>query len=173
MPLRKSPIMTPRLLAANRANAQHSTGPQTPQGKARSRWNGLRSGKRSKDLQRLNHALACCSPADLRAIAAMLLTPEQLEHPLFAREIRCWEEACEMAEDARRVSPAAVLQRHVETKAASAGPNSRGLPSGAADNIYRLLGFGSRRFPQPRRGNSTPPPYENLQNEADRSRNVL
>ncbi len=35
MPLRKSPVRTPALLAANRANAQKSTGPRSPQGKAR------------------------------------------------------------------------------------------------------------------------------------------
>jgi hypothetical protein len=140
MPLRKSPVMTSRLLAANRANAQHSTGPQTPQGKARSRLNGLRTGKRSKDFQRLNRVLAWCSPADIRATAAAILTPEQLEHPFFAREIRCWEEACEIAEGDRRASPISVLQHHVETKAASAGPNTRGFPLVAAENIPRLSG---------------------------------
>ena len=157
MPLRKSPTMTSRLLAANRANAQHSTGPKTAQGKARSRWNGLRTGKKSKDLRRLNDALAQCEPADIRAIAAMLLTPEQLEHPLFAREVRCWEEACEMAEDDRSVSPAAVFHHRTEMKTASAGPNSHGLPLVAAENISRLLDSGSRRFPPPRRRDSTLP----------------
>lgn len=98
MPLRKSPTLTPRRLAANRANAQHSTGPKTARGKARSRWNGLRSGRRSKDLRRLNRVLARCPAADIRNIAARLLTPDQLEHPVFAREVRRWERACEMAE---------------------------------------------------------------------------
>ena len=36
--------MTPRQIAANRRNARHSTGPKTPQGKARSRLNALQHG---------------------------------------------------------------------------------------------------------------------------------
>ncbi len=44
MPLRKSPVRTPALLAANRANAQSSTGPRSPQGKARVALNALKHG---------------------------------------------------------------------------------------------------------------------------------
>ncbi|HWU40598.1 MAG TPA: hypothetical protein VN203_23375 [Candidatus Acidoferrum sp.] len=47
MSLRKSPVRTPALLAANRANAQKSTGPRTPQGKSRVVLNALRHGRRS------------------------------------------------------------------------------------------------------------------------------
>jgi hypothetical protein len=49
MSLRKSPTMTPALLAACRANAQKCTGPRTPQGKARVALNGLQHGMRSKN----------------------------------------------------------------------------------------------------------------------------
>ncbi len=45
MPLRKSPLRTPALLAANRANAQSSTGPRSPQGKARVALNTLQHGR--------------------------------------------------------------------------------------------------------------------------------
>ena len=45
MPLRKSPVRTPALLAANRANAQKSTGPRTPQGKARVSFNAFKHGR--------------------------------------------------------------------------------------------------------------------------------
>lgn len=52
MPLRKSPTRTPALLAANRANARKSTGPRTPQGKARSAFNGLKHGGRAVVLKK-------------------------------------------------------------------------------------------------------------------------
>jgi hypothetical protein len=42
--LRKSPTRTAALLAANRANAQKSTGPRTPEGKARVGLNSLKHG---------------------------------------------------------------------------------------------------------------------------------
>ena len=47
MSLRKRPIITPALLAAARANARKSTGPRTPQGKARAALNALKNGSRS------------------------------------------------------------------------------------------------------------------------------
>jgi hypothetical protein len=45
MPLRKSPVRTPVLLAANRANARKSTGPRTDLGKARVSLNTLKHGE--------------------------------------------------------------------------------------------------------------------------------
>jgi hypothetical protein len=45
MPLRKSPVRTPALIAANRANARKSTGPRTPCGKARISLNALKHGR--------------------------------------------------------------------------------------------------------------------------------
>ena len=45
MPLRRSPVRTPALLVANRANAQKSTGPRTPQGKARVSFNSFKHGR--------------------------------------------------------------------------------------------------------------------------------
>ena len=44
MPLRKSPQLTPKLLAARRSNAQRSTGPRTPAGKQNSKFNGAKHG---------------------------------------------------------------------------------------------------------------------------------
>ena len=46
--LLKPRVMTPALLAANRANALKSTGPKTPAGKAASRLNALKQGRRSQ-----------------------------------------------------------------------------------------------------------------------------
>ncbi len=44
MSLRKSPQLTPQLLAAARQNAQHSTGPRTPAAKQNSKLNALKHG---------------------------------------------------------------------------------------------------------------------------------
>ena len=45
MSLRRSPRLTPELLAAKRRNAQHSTGPRTAAGKQISKLNGLKHGR--------------------------------------------------------------------------------------------------------------------------------
>ncbi len=45
MPLRKSPVRTPALLVANRANAQDCRGPRSLQGKARVALNALKHGR--------------------------------------------------------------------------------------------------------------------------------
>jgi len=47
MSLRRSPRRTPAFLAANRANAQKSTGPRTSTGKQRSAANAFRNGNRT------------------------------------------------------------------------------------------------------------------------------
>jgi len=48
MSLRKPPVRTPALVAANRANAAKSTGLRTLRGKQRSSWNALLHGRRSR-----------------------------------------------------------------------------------------------------------------------------
>ena len=49
MSLRKSPQLTPALLAAARANAQHSTGPRSPAAKQNIKLNALKHGGRVSD----------------------------------------------------------------------------------------------------------------------------
>ena len=49
MSLRRAPTRTPALLAANRANAQKSTGPRTPEGKNRVALSALRHGSNAPD----------------------------------------------------------------------------------------------------------------------------
>ena len=45
MSLRKSPQLTPGLLAAARRNAQHSTGPRSPAAKQNSKLNAMMHGR--------------------------------------------------------------------------------------------------------------------------------
>jgi hypothetical protein len=45
MSFRKSPQLTPALLAAARRNAQHSTGPRTARAKQNSKLNALKHGR--------------------------------------------------------------------------------------------------------------------------------
>ena len=52
MSLRKSPQLTPALLAAARANAQHSTGPRSPAAKQNIKLNALKHGGRVSDENR-------------------------------------------------------------------------------------------------------------------------
>jgi hypothetical protein len=49
MSLRKSPQLTPALLAAARQNAQHSTGPRSPAAKQNSKLNALKHGAYVRD----------------------------------------------------------------------------------------------------------------------------
>ena len=58
MSLRKSPTLTPALLASNRRNAKKSTGPRTAQGKAWSRLSRLQARTRSPEYINFVKALA-------------------------------------------------------------------------------------------------------------------
>ena len=76
MSLRKSPTLTPALLAANRRNAQKSTGPRTARGKAQARMNALRTGDRSRLRLGLLLSLLNAPPGGVARWAQALLTPE-------------------------------------------------------------------------------------------------
>jgi hypothetical protein len=84
MSLRKSPALTPVRLAANRRNAQKSTGPRTAWGKAWSRLNGLRSGTRSVLFRDLSLALLYAPACAVERTARALLSPAEAAHPLFS-----------------------------------------------------------------------------------------
>ena len=85
MSLRKSPILTPARLAANRHNALQSTGPRAAAGKAWSRLNGLRRGSRSLAYKRLFLSLLAAPPGGIERAAGALLAPQQAAHPLLPR----------------------------------------------------------------------------------------
>jgi len=103
MSLRKPPTMTARRLAANRASAQHSTGPTSFEGKFRSRWNALRTGSGTAVYDQLVAALMECAPGAVRATAAAILTPEERSHPFYAGLI---ERFCAAQEFAFECTPA-------------------------------------------------------------------
>ncbi len=93
MALRKSPTLTPALLAANRRNAQKSTGPRTARGKVWSRLNGFRTGARSRLYLDLWPALLYAPPCRVAETARALLTPEELAHPQLAQVVEICVEA--------------------------------------------------------------------------------
>jgi len=93
MSLRKSPILTPARLAANRRNALKSTGPRTGAGKAWPRLNGLRGGTRSPACQRFLRALFDAEPCGIEQVARTNLSPQEAAHPLFARTVDLFRRA--------------------------------------------------------------------------------
>ena len=120
MSLRKSPTMNPARIEANRRNAQKSTGPRTARGKAQSRMNSLRTGRRSRFLADLCRTLLYAPPYSVDRTAQAILTPEQAAHPLFRemvdlfRETEAW-----VAENVRRLHPPAGSSDKIVTKNAS------------------------------------------------------
>ena len=93
MSLRKSPTLTPARLAANRRNAQKSTGPRTARGKAWSCMNALRTGSRSKVYRALLQALLDAPPCAVHRVANAVLTPAEATHPLLASLV---DQMCEV-----------------------------------------------------------------------------
>jgi hypothetical protein len=87
MSLRKSPTLTPALLASNRQNAKRSTGPRTARGKAQSRLNALRDGTRSREFMDFYMAVfsAPAGPAHVARVARTLLASKPIQHPMFVR----------------------------------------------------------------------------------------
>ena len=83
MSLRKSPTLTPALLAANRQNAKQSTGPRTARGKAWSRLNRMRDGWRSPEYINFLPAGLDAPPGRVGVTAQALASSQQILHPLF------------------------------------------------------------------------------------------
>ena len=83
MSLRKSPTLTPALLAANRRNARKSTGPRTRRGKAWSQLNRLKEGWRSREYTDFLKALIDAPPGRVGAVASAMLEAKEVVHPRF------------------------------------------------------------------------------------------
>ena len=75
MSLRKSPQLTPALLAAARNNAQHSTGPRSAAAKQNSKFNALKHGGRVRDENRYQVMLALGEdPEQLQTLTEELMS---------------------------------------------------------------------------------------------------
>lgn len=83
MSLRKSPTLTPALLASNRRNAKKSTGPRTARGKAWSRLNRLKGGGRWREYIDFLWALNTAPPGRVELTAQALLMSKHAHHPWF------------------------------------------------------------------------------------------
>jgi hypothetical protein len=104
MSLSKPRTVSPARIAANRRNAQKSTGPRTAQGKAQSRMNGLREGNRSRYYLNLMLTLLKAPPCSVDKTAKAILTPEQAVHPLFADLVETFRQAeAEVVEETREL----------------------------------------------------------------------
>ena len=88
MALRKSPTLTPALLASNRQNAKKSTGPRTARGKAWSRLNRLRNGMRSPEYINFLKALLDAPPGRVGRTALPLLLSRPVIHPLLMEVLK-------------------------------------------------------------------------------------
>ena len=84
MALRKSPTLTPALLAACRRNAKKSTGPRTALGKANVRMNALRQGGRSQVWRNFALAVFNAAPGGIERAVRRWLTPDLAWHQPFA-----------------------------------------------------------------------------------------
>jgi hypothetical protein len=85
MSLLKARIITPARRAANRRNAQKSTGPRSTRGKAPPRLNGLRHGFCSPAYRQFRLALLEARPGyPVPTTVRTMLTPEESCHPVFA-----------------------------------------------------------------------------------------
>jgi hypothetical protein len=103
MSLRKSPTLTPALLASNRRNARKSTGPRTARGKAWSRLNSLREGWRSPEYIKFLVALIDAPPGRVEVTAQALLDSQPVNHKLFSEAAELAVQAeIDICEESRR-----------------------------------------------------------------------
>ena len=85
MSLLKPRVITPARRAANRRNAQKSTGPRTARGKAQSRLNSLRHGFCSPAYRQFRLALLEAPPGcPVASTVCAMLTPQESCHPVYA-----------------------------------------------------------------------------------------
>ena len=85
--LRKSPTRTEAFLAANRRNSQKSTGPRTPQGKARASLSRLKHGGYAQNLPEKLETAGYRSAADLHTrIQSEVVATFKLKDPVEVKQ---------------------------------------------------------------------------------------
>jgi hypothetical protein len=106
MSLRKSPQLTPQLLAAARHNAQHSTGPRSPAAKQNSKLNALKHGAYVSDENRRQAMLSLGEdPEQLQTLTEELMSAFGSGDALWEKQIEdlawlyCRRERLERAEE--------------------------------------------------------------------------
>jgi hypothetical protein len=109
MSLRKSPQLTPALLAAARQNAQHSTGPRSPAAKQNSKLNALKHGGYVSDENRRQAMLALGEdPQEFENLKQELMSALGPGDALWEKQIEdltwlyCRRERLERAEEGMR-----------------------------------------------------------------------
>jgi hypothetical protein len=109
MSLRKSPQLTPQLLAAARQNAQHSTGPRSPAAKQNSKLNALKHGGYVSDENRRQAMLALGEdPQEFENLKQELMSALGPGDALWEKQIEdltwlyCRRERLERAEEGMR-----------------------------------------------------------------------
>jgi len=145
--LRKSPTRTPALLEANRRNAQQSTGPWTPRGKAQSCLNRLKTGKRSRVYRGLWLGLLDAPPCAVLRTAHALLTPEQAAHPVFAElvDLSRWAEGM-AAMDERWFRELEAANQKAWASSEKERQEPSGAETGSAFTFMRLGGNDKKRM---------------------------
>lgn len=111
--LRRSPRLTPSLLAANRANALKSTGPRTARGKRKSSANAFRNGRRTSPRLWLR-TLSRRELADVLAFRAALdratLAGAENQKALARTVCRVWAVKRDLERQLRKLEPSERLR---------------------------------------------------------------
>jgi hypothetical protein len=144
--LRKSPVRTPALLAANRRNALKSTGPRTVGGRARVALNALKHGRYARHLgQRLLRAYDAEGAAlyrDIRSAIFQFMVPCDLvqyrEGERMAAEVWCH---VSKIQNGRGTKPECPLEsRPIPLRMGEAISNSGAVPARDSAGPRRLYG---------------------------------
>src|SRR6266568_8025801 len=122
---------SPERLAANAANAQHSTGPRTPEGQARSSQNARTHGLTARDV--------CITPDEREEFAQLLNDYQTDVKPQGAIERSLFDNLVAAAWNLRRI-------RRMEVRVCSDTTLKAGQLEAELDRLYRYRTCNERSF---------------------------